>query len=168
MKFDEDLANIHGMELVDLTELKAGDFDGMTGLEKIALTVNYMGAGGEISWLAEDLFRETPNLKSFYVWGAAMSTLPENIFQGLSKLKNVEIGDNYIFALPSYLFRGLTSIETINISSNYITQLPEKLFDGLDHLKILNIEYNDRLSPVELERIKQQLPNTEVICDTCN
>ncbi len=83
------------------TNLKSGDFAGLTGLTSLNLDFN------------------------------EITTLPANIFSGLSALETLRLDDNQLSTLPSGIFAGLTSLTTLNLSGNPLTSLPTGIFDDL-------------------------------------
>ncbi len=81
------------------TNLKSGDFAGLTGLTELTLDSNEITA------------------------------LPADIFSGLSALMRLELNNNQLSTLPSGIFAGLTSLTTLDLSSNSLpTSLPASLF----------------------------------------
>ncbi len=109
-----------------ISELKAGDFDGLSGLVDLYLT------------------------------GDDIQTLPAGIFNELTALKNLQLDNNWIsgpagqrLSLHAGVFDSLTSLETLNLSGNRINALPEGLFDRLTGLKELDLS-NNRLRQVDL------------------
>ena len=95
-----------------LTSVKAGDFAGLSGLERLNLGTN------------------------------RLAELPEDLFAGLSSLKTLYLGYNQLTQLPEGLFADLSSIESLDLTGNRLTDLPEGLFAGLSSLKVLNLGYN--------------------------
>ena len=84
------------------SNLKSGDFAGLTGLTYIALTFNEITA------------------------------LPTDIFSGLSALTTLRLDDNQLSTLPTGVFAGLTSLTTLNLSGNSLpASLPASLFSDV-------------------------------------
>ena len=104
-----DLAGVTGISFVGVSSfsslrgsnLKSGDFAGLTGLTSLNLSNN------------------------------EITTLPANIFSGLSALETLRLDDNQLSTLPSGIFAGLTSLTTLNLSGNPLTSLPTGIFDDL-------------------------------------
>ena len=81
------------------SNLKSGDFAGLTGLTRLDLDFN------------------------------EITSLPADIFSGLSALTTLRLDDNQLSTLPSGVFAGLTSLTTLNLSGNSLpTSLPASLF----------------------------------------
>ena len=81
------------------SNLKSGDFAGLTGLTSLNLSNN------------------------------EITTLPADIFSGLSALTTLRLDDNQLSSLPTGGFAGLTSLTTLDLSENPLpTSLPASLF----------------------------------------
>ena len=81
------------------SNLKSGDFAGLTGLTNLNLDSNQL------------------------------TTLPADIFSGLSALTTLTLNNNQLSTLPTGVFSGLTSLTTLNLSGNSLpTSLPASLF----------------------------------------
>ena len=93
--------NFLGFSLSTLrgSNLKSGDFAGLTGLTDLNLD------------------------------GNQLTTLPADIFSGLSALTTLTLNNNQLSTLPTGVFSGLTSLTTLNLSGNSLpTSLPASLF----------------------------------------
>ena len=108
------LAAITALSLVDrnITSLKSGDFDGLTGLEELLL------------------------------YGNQLTSLPEDIFSGLPSLRTLRFGLNQIISLPDGLFDGLTTLTDLRMIGNQLTSLPDGIFEGLTGLTQLRLGSN--------------------------
>ncbi len=81
------------------SNLKSGDFTGLTGLTELNLSNN------------------------------EMTTLPVDIFSGLSALETLRLDNNQLSTLPTGVFAGLTSLTTLDLSNNPLpASLPARLF----------------------------------------
>ena len=111
---DQHLSEITVLQVTreGLTSVKAGDFAGLSGLERLNLGTN------------------------------GLAELPEDLFAGLSSLKTLYLGYNQLTQLPEGLFADLSSIESLDLTGNRLTDLPEGLVAGLSSLKVLNLSYN--------------------------
>ena len=81
------------------SNLKSGDFAGLTGLTSLNLSNN------------------------------ELTTLPVDIFSGLSALETLRLDNNQLSTLPTGVFSGLTSLTTLDLSNNPLpASLPASLF----------------------------------------
>ena len=143
--------SLHG----NITELKPGDFDGMTNLTKLRLDGNDLSsfpenifdnltnltalnlADNELSSLPAGLFDNLIDLTTLSLGGNALSSLPAGIFDQLTNLTNLTLYSNQLISLPAGLFDNLTNLTTLNLLDNPLTQLPEGYFDNLTNLTTL-------------------------------
>ena len=143
--------SLHG----DITELKPGDFDGMTNLTKLRLDSNDLSsfpenifdnltnltalnlADNQLSLLPAGLFDNLTNLTTLSLGGNQLSSLPAGIFDQLTNLTNLTLYSNQLISLPAGLFDNLTNLTTLNLLDNPLTQLPEGYFDNLTNLTTL-------------------------------
>ena len=139
----------------NITELKLGDFDGMTNLTKLRLDGNDLSsfpenifdnltnltalnlADNELSSLPAGLFDNLIDLTTLSLGGNALSSLPAGIFDQLTNLTNLTLYSNQLISLPAGLFDNLTNLTTLNLLDNPLTQLPEGYFDNLTNLTTL-------------------------------
>ena len=96
----------------NITSLKSGDFDGLSGLTRLVLESNQL------------------------------TTLPSGIFDGLTALTWLDLGPNRFTTLPSDIFDGLTALSNLDLSNNRFTTLPSDIFDGLTALRTLALHFN--------------------------
>ncbi len=100
-----------------ISELKAGDFDGLTALEELYLDSNF-----------------------------SLSSLPDGIFDELTALKTLNLSTIIISSLPSGIFDELTALEKLYLFQTRLTSVPADVFDELTALKELDMGYNRRLT----------------------
>ncbi len=84
--------------------LQVGDFDGLTGLQRLSLR------------------------------GTRLTTLPEGVFDSLTYyMAYLRLNDNHLTALPEGVFDSLTNLEYLNLTGNYLVGLTrnDPLFAGL-------------------------------------
>lgn len=110
----EDLAKIETMAFhnEDITELKAGDFAGLTGLKELLLSSVNLQA------LPEGLLKNLVNLESFYADGNSLQAVPEDFFDGLTSLEKIYLYNNQLSSLPEGLFDDLSSLEKVYLAKN--------------------------------------------------
>ena len=147
---DRHLASIHGLDLCfpkeewlgceredDLiTELREGDFLGLSGLEWL----NLMGNG--LTALPEGIFSGPSSLFDIILLHNRLAELPAGIFAGLSRLRGLALGINDLTALPEGVFSDLISLEWLGLEANDLTALPEGVFSGLTSLNGLDLNWN--------------------------
>ena len=97
--------SLHG----DITELKPGDFDGMSNLTSLRLDDN------------------------------ELSSLPAGIFDKLTNLERLHLSGNQLSSLPAGLFDNLTNLIFLNLLDNPLRPLPEGYFDNLPNLETLHL-----------------------------
>ena len=118
------------------TELKPGDFDGLTNLTELRLDDN------ELSALPESLFDQLTNLTELKLDGNQLSALPSGLFDQLTNLTELALSNNQLSALPDGLFDQLTSLTVLTLNSNQLSALPSGLFDQLTNLTRLYLNSN--------------------------
>ncbi len=105
--------SLHG----NATELKLGDFDGMTNLAKLRLD------GNELSSLPAGLFDNLTNLTTLNLSSNELSSLPAGLFDNLTNLTYLNLFDNPLSPLPEGYFDKLTNLTTL-ILPPFITPTP--------------------------------------------
>ena len=120
----------------NITVLKVGDFDGLTGLEELRLYNN------QLTTLPEDIFDGLTALTTLRLYGNQLSALPEDIFDELIELTTLQLGGNQFTTLPSSIFDGLTKLTDLRMIGNQFATLPEGIFDGLTALTTLYLGGN--------------------------
>ena len=113
------------LDLDDLTELdlpggrgtglKAGDFEGLSGLTHL-----------DLSW---------------YDLGGLRPQLPVGVFDGLDSLIHLDISHTGLMSLGLGVFEGLSNLEVLDLSDTLLQRLtvPVGVFDGLDNLEVLRL-----------------------------
>ena len=118
------------------TELKPGDFDGLTNLTELRLDDN------ELSSLPESIFDQITNLTELKLDGNQLSALPDGLFDQLTNLTELALSNNQLSALPSGVFDQLTNLTTLTLNSNQLSALPSGVFDQLTNLTRLYLNSN--------------------------
>ena len=121
--------SLHG----DITELKLGDFDGLSNLT----TLNLMG--NQLSSLPAGLFDKLHNLTTLSLISNELSSLPDDIFDNLTNLETLNLSGNELSSLPAGLFDNLTNLTFLNLLDNPLRPLPEGYFDNLPNLETLHL-----------------------------
>ena len=143
--------SLHG----DITELKSGDFDGLSYLTSLRLDDN------ELSSLPAGIFDKITDLTTLNLSGNQLSSLPDGIFDNLTELITLSLNGNQLSSLSADLFDNLTNLETLNLSSNQLSSLPAGLFDNLTNLTYLNLLDNP-LTPLP-DGYFDNFPNLETL-----
>ena len=140
------LARILVLDFNDLTSrlkpttLQAGDFAGLTNLQRLLLDNNrYLTA------LPEGLFDGLTSLQELKLDDNRLAELPAGLFDGLTSLQILWLHDNQLTELPAGLFDGLTSLQKLDLAYNHLEELPNGLFDGLTSLQTLLL-YGNQLA----------------------
>ena len=132
------LALITNLNLSDLNiaALNAGDFDGLSSLNSLALYKN------TLSSLPADIFSGLSSLNRLDLGSNRLSGLPADIFSELSSLNWLSLSFNQLSSLPADAFSGLSSLNTLNLSYNKLSSLSADTFSGLSSLNTLNLSSN--------------------------
>ena len=135
------LAAITGRLLLDgkaITGLAAGDFAGLTGLERLFLNNN------RLSTLPAGVFAPLTKLDSLNLDSNELSTLPADLFSGLTNLVYLYLNNNgsHLRSLPAGLFDDLAALRYLHLHANRLPTLPAELFDDLTALENLNLNGN--------------------------
>ena len=136
---DDQLARIADLSFVGqgISSLKAGDFDGLSGLTRLQLSSN------EITALPGGLFTDLVSLRFLFLASNRLTDLPENLFTGLGKLEYLDLTHNRFTDLPEGLFSGLSNLNQLGLHRNELTRLSRETFAGLAKLEQLNLSSND-------------------------
>lgn len=137
----EDLAGIVDLELCNredwplcqredavIPELRQGDFQGLSQLERLTL------AGVGLTDLPEGVFSGLSGLQTLWLANNRLTLLPERVLSGLSTLGSLSLAGNQLTELPAGLFSGLSSLWWLELSGNPINELPSGIFRGLSNL----------------------------------
>ena len=143
-----------------MRSLKAGDFEGLTGLTSLNLGTNQLAslpaglfAGlsnleslhisqNQLTELPAGIFSELSGLKSLYLPNNHLADLPEDVFADLSNLEELWLYGNRLAVLHASLFADLSSLQSLNLSHNELSHLPDDLFSDLPNLVQLNLFAN--------------------------
>ena len=147
----------------NITTLKVGDFDGLTGLESLLVTnssLSSLPAGifdnltaltllnlerNELSSLPADIFDKLTALTTLYLSENDLSSLPTGIFDKLTALTTLDLGETQLSLLPAGIFDKLTALTKLELGANQLSTLPVGIFNKLSDLTFLNL-YNNQLS----------------------
>ncbi len=144
-----------------LSNLKAGDFSGLSSIEGIYLSFN------ELTSLPPGIFGGLASLNTLTLHSNPIESLPVDVFAGLTSLERLalELGENYpgnlvarLFAgltslrelrlvvrfdtLPAGVFAELSSLKTLDLNNSHLVNLPADLFSGLASLEYLDLGMN--------------------------
>ena len=113
-----DLANLTELDLPGGrgTGLKAGDFEGLSGLTRLDL--------------------------SYYELGGLRPQLPVGVFDGLDSLTHLDISHTGLMSLDLGVFEGLDNLVELNLSDTSLQRdsVPVGVFDPLDNLEVLRLK----------------------------
>ena len=191
---DDDLAGITGtlqvggghQGAVIITELKAGDFDGLTKLSILFLGSNKLRTlpagvfddltalealglnSNQLQTFPDGVFDRLTALRKLHLdnnmgtdeddKSYRLETLPAGLFDRLTALQELELQNNGLDQLPEGLFEHLTALTTLDLSENWLNHLPEGLFEYLAALTTLNLS-NNRLKIGTLSGGEARLPD---------
>ncbi len=140
---DEHLATIDtlNLEYAGLSELRSGDFAGLTSLRTL-----YLG-NNNLTTLPADIFSDLSNLRDLYIQSNKLNSLPEDVFSGLSSIRQLNLHSNQLTALPKNLFSGLDTLTQIFVNNNRLTTLDPDIFSNVSNLRYFYID-NNRLTTI--------------------
>ena len=137
-----DFDGLTGLEGLDfyfnrLTTLPAGIFDGLTALEVLELHTN------RLTTLPAGIFDNLTALTRLRLHGNRLTTLPAGIFDNNRALTELELSGNRLTMLPAGIFDNLTALTELRVSANSLTMLPTGIFDNNTALELLELGNND-------------------------
>ena len=132
------LAAITVLNLKDknISQLKVGDFRGLSSLTQLDLTVN------QLTNLPEYVFHGLSSLTKLFLYRNQLTSLSENVFHGLSSLKEIWLSSNELTSLPDNVFSDLSSLNFLYMTINKLTNLPDNVFNGLTSLRYMDLSAN--------------------------
>ena len=120
-----------------IRSLTAGDFDGLTALERLNLPNDT-----QLSTLPAGIFDDLTALTSLNLSRIQLSTLPAGIFDNLTALTSLYLSENQLSTLPAGIFDKLTTLTTLDLAENRLSLLPAGIFDKLSTLTKLELDLN--------------------------
>ena len=138
------VTNVHLAAIVELdvslksiSQLNAGDFNGLTSLTELDLSDN------SLTSLPSGIFAQLTSLERLTLSSNGLTSLPSGIFAQLTSLERLNLTGNDLTTLPSGIFAQLTALEHLFLSNNRLTSLPSGIFDQLTSLELLTLSGND-------------------------
>ncbi len=146
-----------------ITSLKSGDFQGLSGLQFLDLSGNFLRglpdsvfadlAGldtldlreNRLAALPRDVFGPLAGLEYLDLSDNVLTVLPDSSFAGMADLNSLFLDENWFTALPDGIFADLTALDTLWLADGELRTLPDGVFGGLGELKALDLSGN-RLS----------------------
>ena len=137
-----ELAAITALNLAEqsIRSLRAGDFDGLTGLETLEMDFN------SLTGIPEAVIDHLTSLKKLNLCDNRLSSMRSGVFAGLTGLTELNLYGNELQSLPAGVFAGLTGLTTLRLYNNHLARLPAGVFDNLTSLTKLNLKANRDLS----------------------
>ena len=127
------------LDFNEISELPAGVFDGLTSLYGLQMYRN------NVTVLRPGMFLGLPNLRYLYLTHNDIAEIADSAFVGLGRLRVLNIRGNQLTALPQSGFVGLDSLTELQLASNSLSAIPRGGFKELQSLERL-ILYDNRLS----------------------
>ena len=144
---DDDLAEVQSLFLGNrfsffsdspkITELKAGDFQGLSNLHWLTLDDHGLSA------LPDGIFDDLSELTRLDLSENGLTSLRDGVFDDLSSLGDLKLRHNNLTSLPDGVFDDLSNLNTLYLDNNKLTSLPDDVFDGLSSLRLLDLGRND-------------------------
>ena len=144
----------------DITELKAGDFAGLSGVTRLSLSDN------SLSTLPANIFAGLSSLTVLHLNGNSLSMPNKDAFDGLMNLQRLTLSINSLSALDKDIFNDLTNLRVLLLDGNSLSALDPDIFDGLTNLRELFLDGNS-LSTLDPD-IFNDLTNLTVLSLTNN
>ncbi len=158
-----ELASIVNLDLSarGITQLQAGDFDGLTSLTELLLRDNRIttitaATFSDLSALAVldlhmnglrdthiEVFANTPSLIRLDLSFNELGALPEGIFDNLSKLERLFLNNNQFTTLPTGIFDNLSKLKRLLLNNNRFNTLPAEIFDNLSSVTTIEVGYSN-------------------------
>ena len=124
----------------DITELQAGDFEGLSGVTILLLRDN------ALTTVRAGVFNGLTAVTELQLKGNALSTLEAGAFNGLSSLMELSLNENSLSALNGVVFRGLSNLTELNLSNNGLMTLDSGVFGDLRKLEMLSLQNNSLMT----------------------
>ena len=119
-----------------MTELRSGDFDGLTKVEVVNL------GGNELTTIPGGIFDEMTKLRDLKLNGNQLRTLPADMIKNNKALRNFGIDGNQLQTLPNGMFAGLSSLYDLDARNNPWKELKSGTFTGAS-LAIVGLSNGD-------------------------
>jgi len=129
----QSLSGLTRLPLPGLTGLKAGDFDGLPGLQQLVL------AGNQLASLPAGAFDGLTSLQILGLIDNQLTALPAGVFDKLTRLQRLDVRNTRLAALPAGAFDKLTSLQWLDLSTSRLAALPAGAFDKLTRLQRLDL-----------------------------
>ena len=131
-------SNVPTMPVV--ASLKAGDFDGLTGLTSLDLS------GNGIPSLPAGIFDDLTALTTLRLSHNRLSALPAAVFDNNTELEILWLFNNALTSLPANVFDENTELQTLWLFSNDLASLNRGIFDNNTKLVDLSLFGNELVS----------------------
>ena len=127
------LAAITSLSVTLNNAVKAGDFDGLTGLTAFGLIT------GKLTSLPAGLFTDLSNVTYMEWHSENLNRLPTGVFEGLTNLETFGWGARGLTSLRAGVFDPLTDLTKFEIVAPQLNKLPANVFDRLINLTSLAV-----------------------------
>ena len=131
--------NLGDLDLSSLgiTDLKAGDFAGLSGVGGLLLNDN------SLTSLPAGVFNGLTGVTYLTIKDNQLDSLRSGAFSGLDSLRSLNIADNRLSVLLSGVFNGVgDTLSDLTLTRNPLGSLPADVFDGFDNLDGLYLNDN--------------------------
>ena len=140
----DDLARVNLLDLVPRAEtdtpiaaLRAGDFDGLSGLQYLLLSQN------SLRTLPSQVFAGAPGLVVLDLGDNALTNLPAGAFAGLRNLETLALPGNRLANLSGSVLGDTPRLLSLDMSANGIAELPSGLLRNVPNLEQLVLRANN-------------------------
>ena len=122
------LAAITRIQFALGNSVKAGDFDGLTGLTEFGLFT------GQLTSIPAGLFNDLSNVTLLEFISDGLTTLPVGTFDSFTNLTSMTLYMPQLASLPTGVFDNLTNLTEFELVMSQLTSLPDGIFDQLTDL----------------------------------
>ncbi len=120
----------------DLTELRAGTFEGLTSLKRLYL----LGNSG-IKYIQFGTFRSLVNIPNLVMTEMKIQRIDDLTFKGLENVKTINLSNNEIQSISNGAFEGLSMLTSLELEGNDIRVIYKASFLPMERLESLRSDH---------------------------
>ena len=120
----------------NIASLKAGDFDGLTRLEWLDLSLN------RLTTLPAGAFAGLDRLRNLYLGYNRLESVPAAALSGLGGLRVLFLNHNGLENLSAGSLGGVSGLRYLRLDNNELQSLPQGVFENLTAIERLKVDTN--------------------------